>query len=81
MSFLFSVLQMSYLIASQQSSDLLKIMGGGACQFLRRKCAQSCIFAPYFSSKQTGSDQFRAVFSEPGTSYYIEFRVFVMEKQ
>eukprot|EP00270_Netrium_digitus_P014020 TRINITY_DN4721_c0_g1_i2.p1 TRINITY_DN4721_c0_g1~~TRINITY_DN4721_c0_g1_i2.p1 ORF type:complete len:182 (+),score=4.70 TRINITY_DN4721_c0_g1_i2:288-833(+) len=24
----------------------------GACRFLRRKCAQSCVFAPYFASDQ-----------------------------
>ncbi|KAK7260253.1 hypothetical protein RIF29_26151 [Crotalaria pallida] len=32
----------------------------GACKFLRRKCSQTCIFAPYFDPQQ-GANHFAAV--------------------
>ena len=56
-------------------------MACGACQFLRRKCAQSCIFAPYFSSKETGSDQFRVIHSVFGTRHFAKLLLEVPEDQ
>ena len=56
-------------------------MACGACQFLRRKCAQSCIFTPYFSSKETGSDQFRAIHSVFGTRHFAKLLLEVPEDQ
>ncbi|CAL1356932.1 unnamed protein product [Linum trigynum] len=44
-------------------------LGGpcGACKFLRRKCVQGCIFAPYFESEQ-GAAHFAAVHKVFGAS-------------
>ncbi|KAL5225951.1 hypothetical protein ABZP36_012590 [Zizania latifolia] len=39
----------------------------GACKFLRRKCVQGCIFAPYFDSEH-GSAQFAVVHKVFGAS-------------
>ncbi|KAK7349619.1 hypothetical protein VNO77_07121 [Canavalia gladiata] len=39
----------------------------GACKFLRRKCVQDCIFAPYFDSEQ-GATHFAAVHKVFGAS-------------
>lgn len=39
----------------------------GACKFLRRKCADGCIFAPYFGSDQ-GAARFAAVHKVFGAS-------------
>ncbi|XP_061339248.1 LOB domain-containing protein 18-like [Gastrolobium bilobum] len=39
----------------------------GACKFLRRKCVQGCIFAPYFDSEQ-GTTHFAAVHKVFGAS-------------
>uniref|UniRef100_A0A7N0T0G2 LOB domain-containing protein n=1 Tax=Kalanchoe fedtschenkoi TaxID=63787 RepID=A0A7N0T0G2_KALFE len=39
----------------------------GACKFLRRKCVEGCIFAPYFDSEQ-GSAHFAAVHKVFGAS-------------
>ncbi|KAL5231975.1 hypothetical protein ABZP36_030751 [Zizania latifolia] len=39
----------------------------GACKFLRRKCVQGCIFAPYFDSEQ-GAAHFAAVHKVFGAS-------------
>ncbi|XP_061371060.1 LOB domain-containing protein 18-like [Gastrolobium bilobum] len=39
----------------------------GACKFLRRKCVQGCIFAPYFDSEQ-GATHFAAVHKVFGAS-------------
>nr|XP_043622800.1 LOB domain-containing protein 30-like [Erigeron canadensis] len=39
----------------------------GACKFLRRKCVQGCIFAPYFDSEQ-GATRFAAVHKVFGAS-------------
>ncbi|XP_037456745.1 LOB domain-containing protein 18-like [Triticum dicoccoides] len=39
----------------------------GACKFLRRKCADDCIFAPYFDSEQ-GVEHFTAVHKVFGAS-------------
>lgn len=39
----------------------------GACKFLRRKCVQGCIFAPYFDSEQ-GAGHFAAVHKVFGAS-------------
>ena len=33
----------------------------GACRFLRRKCPDTCVFAPYFSSDDIGVARFSAV--------------------
>ena len=56
-------------------------MACGACQFLRRKCAQSCIFVPYFSSKETGSNQFRSIHSVFGTRHFAKLLLEVPEDQ
>lgn len=39
----------------------------GACKFLRRKCVQGCVFAPYFGSEQ-GAAKFAAVHKVFGAS-------------
>ncbi|ONK56936.1 uncharacterized protein A4U43_C10F14870 [Asparagus officinalis] len=39
----------------------------GACKFLRRKCVQGCIFAPYFSHEQ-GAAHFAAIHKVFGAS-------------
>ncbi|CAM8962593.1 unnamed protein product [Rhodiola kirilowii] len=39
----------------------------GACKFLRRKCVNGCVFAPYFSHEQ-GASQFSAIHKVFGAS-------------
>ncbi|GAB4829515.1 hypothetical protein Ancab_019188 [Ancistrocladus abbreviatus] len=39
----------------------------GACKFLRRKCTATCVFAPYFCSKQ-GPERFAAIHKVFGAS-------------
>lgn len=50
-------------------------MGGGgtpcgACKFLRRKCAKSCVFAPYFSSDEMGTRNFGTIHKVFGASNF-----------
>ncbi|KAM0845663.1 hypothetical protein ACQ4PT_056210 [Festuca glaucescens] len=39
----------------------------GACKFLRRRCVQECVFAPYFSTDQ-GAARFAAIHKVFGAS-------------
>ncbi|CAH9128068.1 unnamed protein product [Cuscuta epithymum] len=40
----------------------------GACKYLRRKCVNGCVFAPYFESDQLGTAHFAAVHKVFGAS-------------
>ncbi|GLJ41498.1 hypothetical protein SUGI_0859070 [Cryptomeria japonica] len=42
----------------------------GACKFLRRKCVQGCVFAPYFSTEQLGAAHFAAIHKIFGASNF-----------
>ncbi|XP_061371681.1 LOB domain-containing protein 20-like [Gastrolobium bilobum] len=57
------------LLPTQEFSPLMASPTApcGACKFLRRKCIEGCIFAPYFSSDQ-GAAKFAAVHKVFGAS-------------
>jgi hypothetical protein len=45
-------------------------MACGACQYLRKKCDESCIFAPYFSCDEMGIAQFHSIHMVFGTGHF-----------
>ncbi|GLJ41500.1 hypothetical protein SUGI_0859140 [Cryptomeria japonica] len=42
----------------------------GACKFLRRKCVEGCVFAPYFSTEELGAAHFAAIHKIFGASNF-----------
>ncbi|GLJ41497.1 hypothetical protein SUGI_0859040 [Cryptomeria japonica] len=42
----------------------------GACKFLRRKCVEGCVFAPYFSTEEVGAAHFAAIHKIFGASNF-----------
>ncbi|GLJ41501.1 hypothetical protein SUGI_0859160 [Cryptomeria japonica] len=42
----------------------------GACKFLRRKCVEGCVFAPYFATEELGAAHFAAIHKIFGASNF-----------